>query len=130
MTRQHHATGTPWEDRYGYSRAVRLGDVVAVSGTTAVDEDGRTVGADAYTQARYAFEKAARALRALGATEADAVRTRMYVADIARNHDAVGRAHAEVFGAARPAATMVEVSGLIAPDLLVEIEVDAMVRGS
>lgn len=130
MTRQHHATGTPWEDRYGYSRAVRLGDVVAVSGTTAVDEDGRTVGADAYTQARYAFEKAARALRALGATEADAVRTRMYVVDIARNHDAVGRAHAEVFGAARPAATMVEVSGLIAPDLLVEIEVDAMVRGS
>lgn len=130
MARQHHASGTVWEDRYGYSRAVRLGDVVAVSGTTAVDEAGQTVGADAYAQARYAFEKAARALRALGATEADAVRTRMYVVDIARDHDAVGRAHAEVFGAARPAATMVEVAALIAPDLLVEVEVDAVVGGS
>lgn len=128
--KQHHASGAPWEDRYGYSRAVRLGDVVAVSGTTAVDESGATVGADAYTQALYAFQKAARALRALGASEADAVRTRMYVVDIARDHDAVGRAHAEVFGEARPAATMVEVAALIAPDLLVEVEVDAVVAGS
>lgn len=128
--KQHHATGVPWEDRYGYSRAVRLGDVVAVSGTVAVDESGETVGADAYAQARYAFEKAARALRALGATEADAVRTRMYVVDIARDHDAVGRAHAEVFGAARPATTMVEVAALIEPGLLVEVEVDAVVGGS
>lgn len=127
MRRQHHASSTPWEDRYGYSRAVRVGSVIAVSGTTATDEDGRTVGEDAYTQVRYAMEKAVRALDALGAGVEDVIRTRMYVVDIARDHEAVGRAHREVFGEARPAATMVEVAALIAPDLLVEVEVEAVV---
>lgn len=126
MSRRHHTSGTVWEDRYGYARAVRVGDVVAVSGTTAVDETGRTVGDDAGAQARYAFDKALRALAALGASAADVVRTRMYVVDITRDADAVGLAHAEVFGASRPAATMVEVRALIAPDLLVEVELEAL----
>ena len=128
--RQRHASGAPWEGRYGYSRAVRVGDVVAVSGTTAVDEAGRTVGADAGAQARYAFAKALGALAALGASAEDVVRTRMYVLDIARDGDAVGLAHAEALGDVRPAATLVEVRALVAPDLLVEVEMDAVVGGS
>lgn len=127
MDRQHHATGAPWESSVGYSRAVRAGSVVSVAGTTAVDAQGDVVGADAYAQALYAMGKALAALRALGACAGDVTRTRMYVVDIARDHEAVGRAHREVFGAARPAATMVEVRRLIAPDLLVEVEVDAVV---
>ena len=113
-------SGAEWEDRYGYRRAVRLGDVVAVSGTTAP-------GPDAYAQARAAFAVALGALAELGGGAADVVRTRMYVTDIARDAEAVGRAHREVFGAAPPAATMVEVSALVAPGLLVEVEVDALV---
>lgn len=128
--RQRHASGAPWEARYGYSRAIRAGNAVAVSGTTAVDEAGRTVGADAGAQARYAFAKALDALAALGGEPADVVRTRMYVVDIARDAEAVGRAHAEVFGGAPPASTMVEVRALVAPDLLVEVELDAVVGGS
>lgn len=128
--RQRHASGTVWEARYGYSRAVRAGNVVAVSGTVAVDEAGQTVGEDAGAQARYAFDKALRALAAVGGQPADVVRTRMYVTDIARDADAVGRVHADVFGEARPAATMVEVRALVAPDLLVEVELDAVVGGS
>ena len=130
MGRQHYASGAPWEEAVGYSRAVRAGQFVAIAGTVAVDADGQVVGADAYTQARYAMEKAARALAALGGDVRDVVRTRMYVVDIARDHEAVGRAHREVFGAARPAATMVEVRALISPGLLVEVEVDAVVEGS
>ncbi len=130
MERRHHASGAPWEDAVGYSRAVRVGEHVAVSGTTAVDDAGRTVGTDAYAQARYAMEKTVRALDALGAGVADVIRTRIYVVDIVRDHEAVGRAHREVFGVARPASTMVEVRALIAPDLLVEVEVEAVASGS
>lgn len=127
MSRQRHATGAPWEGRYGYSRAVRVGSTVAVSGTVAVDERGRTVGADVGEQARHAFATALGALAALGAGPGDVVRTRMYVVDIARDGDAVGLAHAEAFGDARPATTLVEVRALIRPDLLVEVELDAVV---
>ncbi len=120
MSRRRSVTsGAPWEGRYGYRRAVRIGDVVAVSGTTAA-------GPDAYAQARAAFATALDALAALGGRPEDVVRTRMYVVDIAEA-EAVGRAHAEAFGAHPPAATMVEVAALIAPELLVEVELDAVV---
>ena len=119
-TRRTATSGAEWEDRYGYRRAVRVGDWIAVSGTTAP-------GADAYAQARAAFQIALAALEGLGGGVADVVRTRMYVVDIARDAEAVGRAHREAFGAAPPAATMVEVRALIGPELLVEVEVDAVV---
>ncbi len=121
MSRRSVTSGAEWEGRYGYRRAVRIGDVVAVSGTTAP-------GPDAYAQATAAFGIALAALAELGATPADVIRTRMFVTDIA-DHPAVGRAHAEAFGDHPPAATMVEVSALIAPGLRVEVEVDAVVVG-
>ena len=120
MPRQNIQSGAPWEALVGYSRAVRVGPHVYVAGTTAP-------GPDAYTQARAALGKAEAALHEAGATLADVVRTRMYVVAIERDWEAVGRAHAEAFGAVRPAATMVEVRSLIAPELLVEIEVEAYV---
>lgn len=120
------SSGTTWETRVGYSRAVRLGSVIEVAGTTAVDENGQVVGAgDAYQQTRFILAKIERALAAAGAGLADVIRTRMYVTDIAR-WEAVGRAHGEVFRDIRPAATMVEVSALINPELLVEIEATAL----
>ncbi|PAP77841.1 Rid family hydrolase [Rubrivirga marina] len=117
--RRSVTSGAEWEGRYGYRRAVRIGDVVAVAGTTAP-------GPDAYAQARAAFATALGALAELGGRPEDVIRTRMFVVDIAEA-DAVGRAHAEAFGAHPPAATMVEVSALIAPELLVEVELDAVV---
>ncbi|WP_412067850.1 Rid family hydrolase [Rubrivirga sp. IMCC43871] len=111
-------SGANWEADYGYRRAVRIGDQVAVSGTTAP-------GPDAFTQATAAFETALAALAELGGTAADVIRTRMYVVDMA-DADAVGLAHASAFGDAPPAATMVAVSALISPELLVEIEIDAV----
>jgi len=127
MKRQLISSGAPWEAAVGYSRAVRVGAQVFVSGTTAVDEEGHAVGkGDAYAQAKYALQKIGRALAAAGATFEDVVRTRIFVTDIG-DWQAVGRAHGEVFGEIRPAATMVEVSRLIDPELLVEIEVDAVV---
>ena len=111
-----------FEDVVGYSRAVRIGDHVVVSGTTGA-------GADVTAQTRDALARIERALHDAGATLADVVRTRMFVTDITRWRD-VGAVHAEVFGAIRPVATMVEVSALIAPELLVEIEADAYVGGS
>jgi enamine deaminase RidA (YjgF/YER057c/UK114 family) len=123
------SSGSPWEVRVGYSRAVRVGAIVEVAGTTAVDDDGAVVGVgDPYTQAQYALAKIERALAAAGARMEDVVRTRMYVTDISRWEE-VGRAHSERFGDIRPAATMVEVKALIRPDLLVEIEVTAIARG-
>ena len=122
-------SGSEWEDAVGYARAVRLGNAVHVSGTTAVDEHGNVVGTgDAAAQTRYIFQRIDMALRDCGATLGDVVRTRMFVRDI-HQWEPVGAVHREVFGDIRPAATMVEVAGLIHPDLLVEIEVDALLPG-
>jgi len=109
----------------GYSRAVRAGDLIVVAGTTASDEQGNVVGKDdPYRQTQVILAKIDRALRALGATLEDVIRTRIYVTDINRWEE-IGRAHREVFGAIRPAATMVEVRRLVGPEMLVEIEVEA-----
>ena len=126
MHRETYSSGSPWEARVGYARAVRVGDLVVVAGTTASDQEGKLVGeGDAYHQTRYILEKIDRALRALGASTNDVIRTRMYVTDIALWEE-IGRAHQEVFGEVRPAATMVEVRRLVTPGMLVEIEVDAV----
>jgi enamine deaminase RidA (YjgF/YER057c/UK114 family) len=127
--RQNISSGAPWEAIVGYSRAVRIGNHIWVSGTTATDENGAVVGVgDAAAQTRYALLKIGRALEEAGVSFADVVRTRIFVTDIS-NWEAVGRVHGEIFGAVRPAATMVEVSKLIDPAHLVEIEVDAFIGG-
>ena len=127
MSRKYISSGAPWESVVGYSRAVRCGNHIWVAGTTATDDCGQVVGAgDAAAQAKFALEKIERALHEAGASLRDVVRTRLFVTDISQ-WEAIGRVHGAFFGDVRPAATMVEVSKLIDPGHLVEIEVDAFV---
>ena len=123
--RQLISSGAPWEAVVGYSRAVRVGNVVEVAGTTAQDGDAVT-GTDEYTQTKRILEKIGEALNAAGATFADVVRTRLFVTNIAQ-WEAVGRAHGEVFGEIRPVTSMVEVKALIDPRMLVEVEATAII---
>ena len=121
------SSAAKWEALAGYSRAVRIGDIIEVAGTTAIDENGELVGRDdAYEQTRYILAKIEKALAAAGGAMQDVIRTRMYVTNIG-HWQAVARAHADYFRDIKPAATMVEVRSLIEPDMLVEIEVTAVV---
>lgn len=127
FSRSRVQSGAPWEGKVGYSRAIRAGRFVAVSGTTAIGEDGELVGEDdMYAQTKRCIEIIAAALESAGGGLPDVVRTRMFVTDIDR-WDEAGRAHQEAFGDVMPAATMVEVSRLIDPRMLVEVEADAVI---
>ena len=125
--RQQVGSGSPWEDVVGYSRAVKVGNIIEVAGTTAMDGDLLVGKGDVYLQTKFIFTKIEKALQQLGASLSDVVRTRMFVTNI-KDWEEVGKAHGEFFATIKPAATMVEVSKLIHDDLLIEIEVTAIVQ--
>ena len=129
MSRQNFSSGAPWEPIVGYSRAVRVGNQIFVTGTTALDQNGAIVGiGDAYAQTAQVFRNIESVLKRAGAEMRHVVRTRVFVIDISQWRE-IGRAHHEVFAEILPATTMVQVSRLIDPDMLVEVEVDAVVEG-
>jgi len=126
-TRTNYSSGAKWESIVGYSRAVKVGNTIEVTGTVAVGEDGKTVGInDAYAQARFAIQKIEKVLQQAGASLKDVVRTRMFVTDISRWEE-YGRAHGEFFSAIMPCTSMIEVKGLIDPEYLIEIEATAII---
>ena len=127
--RSNYSSGAPWESIAGYSRAVRIGNIIEVAGTTAVDTEGQVVGAgDISKQTDYIFNKIKNALNDAGSKMSDVIRTRMYLTDI-NDWETVARVHGDIFSDIKPVSTLVEVSGLIDKELLIEIEVSAVVSG-
>ena len=127
MERKNYTTGAKWEDIVGYCRAVQVGNILEISGTTAAKDGEILHKGDAYGQARYIIELASKVLQDAGGSLKDVIRTRMYVTDV-KEWEAVGKAHGEFFSEIKPASTMVEVSGLVDPDMLVEIEFSAILN--
>ena len=127
--RQNFSSNTVWEKKYGYSRTVRIGNVIEIAGTTAVEGDNIIYPGNPFKQMCFIIEKIEKSLHQAGAKLKDVMRTRMYVTDIG-NAEQIGQAHAKYFGEIKPVATMVQISGLINPDLLVEVEVTAIVSSS